>query len=177
VRGVAVKLFDMLQGVLVPVVGFYRPATPVQGDDRGAGKAAQVDKAGQQYRDGASGSFQANGAEAKRGKSPALGWGERAFERIRGGEPEAGFGPPPAPKSLDGRKSGGRGTTHEIEARGLVEVIEEAIAGETALKEAQAVGGQQREQVLRLLTLITGLERTDGAADRQAAEDIVGRRD
>lgn len=74
----------MLKGFLVPVVGFHRPATPVQGDNRGAGKAAQVDKVGQQHRDGAIGSFQANGAEAKRGKGPTLGWGERALERIRG---------------------------------------------------------------------------------------------
>src|SRR5713101_5004063 len=103
----------MLQGFLVPVVGFYRPATPVQGDDRGAGKAAQVDKVGQQHRDGASGSFQANGAEAKRGKGPTLGGGERALERIRGGGPEAGFGAPTERKGLDGRKGGGRWTTHE----------------------------------------------------------------
>ena len=59
----------------------------------------------------------------------------------------------------------------------LVEVREEAVARETAVKEAQAVGGQQGEQLLRLLTLITVLERADGASDWQAAEDIVGRRD
>ena len=59
----------------------------------------------------------------------------------------------------------------------LMESINEAVAGETAVKEAQAVGGQQGEQLLRLLTLITVLERADGASDRQAAEDIVGRCD
>jgi hypothetical protein len=59
----------------------------------------------------------------------------------------------------------------------LVEGIEAAIAGETAVKEAQAVGGQQREQLWRVLTLITVLERADGASDRQAAADSVGRRD
>src|SRR5260370_36806032 len=85
----------MLKGFLVPVVGFHRPATPVQGDNRGAGKAAQIDKIGQQHRDGAIGSFKANGADAKRGKSPTLGWGEGTLERIRGGEPRAGLQTPP----------------------------------------------------------------------------------
>ena len=58
-----------------------------------------------------------------------------------------------------------------------MEGVEEAVTGEAAVKEAHAVGGQEREQVLRLLTLITVLEGADGAPDRQAAEDIVGRRD
>ena len=177
VGGVAMKLLDMLEGFLVSVVGFDCPATPVQGDNRGAGKAAGVDQVGQQHRDGTIGSFQANGADAHRGKGATLGGGERALERIRGGEPEAGFGPPTARKGLDGRKGGGRGTTHEIEARVLMEVMKEAVAGETAVKETQAVRGQPGEQLLRLFTLITVLECTDGASDRQAAEDIVGRRD
>src|SRR2546430_13896556 len=97
----------MRKGFLVPVVGFHRPATPGQGDNRGAGKAAHVDKVGPQHRDGAIGSFQAHGAEAKRGKGPTLGWGERALERLRGGEPEAGVWPPPADKRPGGRRGGG----------------------------------------------------------------------
>jgi len=58
-----------------------------------------------------------------------------------------------------------------------MEVREEAIAGEAAVKKAQAVGGQQGEQVLRLLTFIAFLERADRATDRQAAEHIVDGRD
>ena len=54
--------------------------------------------------------------------------------------------------------------------------MQEAVAGEPAVEETQAVGREQGEQVLSLLALITVLERTDGASDRQAAEDIVGGR-
>ena len=74
VGGVAMKLLDMLEGFLVPIVGFHRPATPVQSDDRGAGKAAAVQEVGQQDGDGAIGRFQANGAEAQRGKASDAGW-------------------------------------------------------------------------------------------------------
>ena len=177
VGGVAMKLLDMLESFLIPVMGFHRPAPPGQGENRGAGKAVGVEEVGQQHGDRAIGSFQAESAEAQRGKGLPLRWGQRTLERLRGGEPEAGFGPPTARKGLDGGEGGGRWTAHQRAVRVLVEVVEETVTGETAVKEAQAVGGQQGQQLLGWLALITVLERTDGAADRQAAEDIRGRRD
>jgi hypothetical protein len=53
----------------------------------------------------------------------------------------------------------------------------DAGAGDTAVTEAQAVGGAPGEQVWRVLTLISVLERAAGASDRQAAADLGGRRD
>src|SRR2546423_15554397 len=88
-------------------MGFHRRARRVQGDNRGAGKAAGVEEVGQQHGDRAIGSFQADSAAAQRGKGLPLRWGQRTLERLRGGEPEAGFGPPPPRKGLAGGEGGG----------------------------------------------------------------------
>ena len=45
----------------------------------------------------------------------------------------------------------------------ILEVMKEAVAGETTVKEAQAVGGQQGEQVLRLFALIVSFRIVDAA--------------
>jgi hypothetical protein len=38
------KLLDMLERFLVPVVGFHCPALPIKGDNRGTGKATRVNE-------------------------------------------------------------------------------------------------------------------------------------
>src|SRR5262249_888831 len=119
VGGVAMKLLDMLESFLIPVMGFHRPAPPVQGDNRGAGKAVGVEEVGQQHGDRAIGSFQADSAEAERGKGLPLRWGQRTLERISGGEPEAGFGPAP-PRERGGRGGGGGGLDSAARAGGGV---------------------------------------------------------
>jgi hypothetical protein len=43
-RGMAMKLFDMLEGFLIAVVVFHGPAAPVQGDERAVGETAWVNE-------------------------------------------------------------------------------------------------------------------------------------
>ena len=108
---------------------------------------------------------------------PALGGCETALEGIRGGEPEVGFGSATPDESRDRGEGGGGRTAHDIAVRVVMQGVEEPITGEPAVKEAHAVGGQEREQALRLHALIPVLEGADGTSDRQAAQDIVDRHD
>ena len=141
IGGAARKVLNMLKGFFVPIRGFHGPTAPIQRDDGSTGQAARVAEVGQQHGDGAIGGYYANGAEAQRGTRTALRGREMALAGIRGRKPEDGFDPATPDKGRDcGEGRGGR-TAHDIAVRVVMEGGKETITGETAVKEAHAVGG------------------------------------